>query len=105
LAVVVLFVSMLSSLANETIQGHKKIAESEKSTEKPDSDSKYYFNKTTIEAVFSQVANTFQCETVVFLISDFKFLIKESKTAYLQIFAREIHLEILFEHLSAPNAP
>jgi hypothetical protein len=96
---------MLSSLANTSITEQKILSKTEKSGKNKDTSEKYFFNKTTIEAIFSQLANDFQCESVVFLASEFKFLTKEVKQNYLQIFAREIHLEILFEHLTAPNAP
>ncbi len=64
-----------------------------------------YFSKTSIEAVFSQLASDFNCESVVFLATDFKNLVKEITLIYFQTFERKLHLEILFEHLSAPNAP
>jgi hypothetical protein len=104
LAFVILFVATTSGLQSHAITT-KKDNTAENSSKKTDTDSKYYFSKTTIEAVFSQIATDFQCAEVIFLATEFKFLSKEVHKIYLSIFERKIHLEILFEHLSAPNAP
>lgn len=105
LAVLILTVSVLSVSVSVETSIPKTQKEEGKNTAKDNNNKTSYFTKTSIEAVFSQLASDFNCEAVVFLPTDFKYLVKEITLRYFRIFERKVHLEILFEHLSAPNAP
>jgi hypothetical protein len=105
LAVLILLVSTTSALVSAKETTAYKTTKASKNSEKSETDHQHYFNKATIEAVFSQLIKSYDCESVIFLISDFKFIKRETFANYLSIFNREPHLEILFEHLAGPNAP
>lgn len=105
LAVLILFAATLSgSIANNV-----NYAKTEKSEKKADnknkSGDKYYFSKASVEAVFSPIFPSFNHESVEFLPTEFIFAKQEIISKYGKIFDRIPHLEILFEHLNAPNAP
>ena len=105
MAVLILSVSVLSvgiSVENSTPKTQK---EERKGASNENNKKATFFTKTSIEAVFSQLVSDFNCEAVVFLPTEFKYLVKEITLNYFRIFERKVHLEILFEHLSAPNAP
>lgn len=105
MAVLILSVSVLSVGVSVENSIPKTEKEEGKGTSNENNNKASYFTKTSIEAVFSQLASDFNCEAVVFLPSEFKYLAKEITLNYFRIFERKVHLEILFEHLSAPNAP
>jgi hypothetical protein len=109
LAVLILFAATLSgSIANnvdysKTEKSDKKVGNNADSKDK--SSDKYYFSKASVEAVFSPIFPSFNGDSVEFLPTEFNFTKKEIITKYGKIFDRIPHLEILFEHLNAPNAP
>jgi hypothetical protein len=105
LAVLILSVSAFSGIISHEKIAPKSNTESKNKTSGEKNTSTSYFNKSSIEAVYSPVVPDFNCEKVVFLSNDFKFLVKDITINYFQIFERKVQLEVLFEHLSAPNAP
>ncbi|MES2795206.1 MAG: hypothetical protein V4683_04525 [Bacteroidota bacterium] len=105
LAVLILLVSTTSGFVSAKETTAYQTTKASKNSEKSEADHQHYFNKATIEAVFSQLIKSYDYDSVTFLISDFKFVKLETFSNYLNIFNRELHLEILFEHLAGPNAP
>jgi hypothetical protein len=105
LAILILFVSSFSVAISNNIETIKKISKTEKTNQKQQAGNKFYFSKSSIEAVFSQIVPCFDAESVVFLNDDFQFLLCEKPLNYAQFITRQLYLEVLFEHLNAPNAP
>lgn len=105
LAIVILFVSSFSSLVSNKIEPKKTTDKYQSSSKKSKSNNQVYFTKTAIEAVFSPILPSFACDAVIFLVPDFKFVKKEIFLRCFQNIGRNIYLEVLFEHLNAPNAP
>ena len=83
----------------------KKVENSKKTEKKSDKSDKFYFSKASIEAVFSPISSSFDCESVIFQMAEFIFTPKELTIKGIQSFVNQYHFEILFEHLIAPNAP
>lgn len=84
--------------SNKVENGKKTAKESNKSD-------KFYFSKASIEAVFSPISSSFDCESVIFQMAEFSFTPKELSIKGIQSIVNQYHFEILFEHLIAPNAP
>ena len=93
------------SFAKVSHPDSKKLENSKKAGKKSDKSDKFYFSKASIEAVISSISPSFDCESVIFQIPEFSFTPKERLVKVIQSFANQYHLEILFEHLIAPNAP
>lgn len=94
--------SVTNTIKIDTDSSNSKTKEASK---KQNSEGKFYFSKTTIEAVFSQIIPGIDSAEVTFLSLEFKSIIKEQPISFIQFFTRQLYLEILFEHLLAPNAP
>lgn len=105
LAVLILFVSSFSVSNTNNIDIQKPASKTKEANKKQNSEGKFYFSKTTIEAVFSQIIPSFDTATVTFLSFEFKSILKEKSISFTQFLTRQLYLEILFEHLTAPNAP
>jgi hypothetical protein len=107
LAVMLLFVSTFSNvLAHNNKKSDSALhSKAQKANNKSNNEDKAVFNKTSIEAVFSQIVPAFTFESVVFQAVYFNFSPNEIVFKVISSFANQYHLEILFEHLIAPNAP
>lgn len=105
LAAIILFAAIFSGAVQNNSIEQKQKPNTEKSSKKSETTDNHYFTKTSIEAVFSPIIPSFNCEAVVFLATEFKFQTVELLSNFIQVFERKPILEILFEHLVAPNAP
>lgn len=70
-----------------------------------DKSKEYYFTASSVEAVVSVVALDMNLGQVSFPDISFQNFAPESILRPVLAIARPVYLEILFEHLIAPNAP